>query len=102
MRILLAYHHVSFYARQHECAMMRWKTNVREVATLEKNLHLSYCNLHAPPCTPRGVQMNLFATAVIEAGRPPCLLPRPLWFVDMPHGNFTRLAVVLNRIGQCS
>ena len=30
------------------------------------------------------------------------LLPRPLWFVDMLHGNFTRLAVVLNRIGQCS
>ena len=43
----------------------------------------------------------------IERSRRPTLaaaslLPRPLWFVGMLHGNFTRLAVVLNRIEQCS
>ena len=38
----------------------------------------------------------------IDRNQTGILLHRPLWFVNMLCGNFTRLAVVLNRIGQCS
>ena len=55
LRIGMVYYHVRFHARRLKCAMVRWTTNVRDLA-LESgsHFHLSrrnvHVSLHAPEC----------------------------------------------------